>query len=87
MLVSLFTVRLVLSALGTTDYGIYNVVGGVVAMFGFLTGAMSTATQRYLSFALGKRDLDLYQKTFSLSMLIYLGLCAVVVLLSETVGL
>lgn len=87
MLVSLFTVRLVLSAFGTTDYGIYNVVGGVVAMFGFLTGAMSTATQRYLSFALGKRDLDLYQKTFSLSMLIYLGLCAVVVLLSETVGL
>lgn len=87
MLVSLFTVRLVLSALGAADYGIYNVVGGVVAMFGFLTGAMSTATQRYLSFALGKRDLDLYQKTFSLSMLIYLGLCTVVVLLSETVGL
>ena len=87
LLVSLFTVRLVLNALGAEDYGIYNVVGGVVTMFSFLTGAMSTATQRYLSFALGKRDLDLYQKTFSLSMLIYLGLCAAVVLLSETFGL
>ena len=50
MVVSLFTSRVVLDKLGVTDYGIYNVVGGVVSMLGFLTGAMSNAVQRFLSF-------------------------------------
>ena len=50
MLVSLYTVRVVLKVLGVQDYGIYNVVGGIVTMFGFLNGTMSSATQRYLSF-------------------------------------
>ena len=48
MLVSLYTVRVVLKVLGVQDYGIYNVVGGIVTMFGFLNGTMSSATQRYL---------------------------------------
>ena len=48
MAVSLFTSRVVLNTLGVEDYGIYNVVGGVVAMFGFINGSMSSATQRYI---------------------------------------
>ena len=56
MLVSLYTVRVVLSVLGATDYGIYNVVAVVVTMFSFLSGAMATASQRFFSFAMGKGD-------------------------------
>lgn len=54
MVVTLYTSRVVLATLGVEDYGIYNVVGGVVTMFGFISGCMSTATQRYLTFELGK---------------------------------
>ena len=50
MLVTLYTSRVVLNALGVEDYGIYNVVGGVVAMFGFINGSMASATQRYITF-------------------------------------
>ncbi len=57
MLVSLYTSRVVLATLGIEDYGIYNVVGGVVVMFGFLNGAMSASTSRYITFALGKGEL------------------------------
>lgn len=52
--VSLYTSRVVLDALGVEDYGIYNVVGGVVAMFSFFNGSMTAATQRFLSYAIGK---------------------------------
>lgn len=52
MTISLFTIRVILNILGVEDYGIQNVVGGVVAMFGFLNGSMSSATQRYITFAL-----------------------------------
>lgn len=55
MLISLFTVRILLQALGVVDYGIYNVVGGLVTFLSFLTLTMSSATQRYLSFSLGKK--------------------------------
>ena len=58
MAVSLYTSRVVLNALGVEDYGIYNVVGGVVAMFAFLNGALVTTTQRYLTFELGKGDFE-----------------------------
>ena len=51
--VSLFTVRVILDVLGTVDYGLYNVVGGVVMMFSFLSGTMASASQRYFSFELG----------------------------------
>ena len=54
--VSLYTSRIVLEVLGVEDFGIYNIVGGIVVMFGFLNTAMSTATQRFLSFELGQRN-------------------------------
>lgn len=85
--VSLYTVRVVLEVLGAEDYGIYNVVAGVVSMFSFLSGAMATASQRYFSFDLGKNDYEQLKKTFSVTLCIYLLLILLVVVLAETVGL
>ncbi|GHT97305.1 hypothetical protein FACS1894142_1530 [Spirochaetia bacterium] len=87
MLVSLYTVRVVLNTLGAEDYGIYNVVAGVVTMFGFLSGSMASASQRYFSFEIGRGDFEQLKKTFSLSFLIYVLIAALVLLLAETVGL
>ena len=87
MLVSLFTSRVVLSTLGIDDFGIYNVVGGVVAMFGFLNAAMSTATQRYLTFELGRGDSEQLKKVFCTTVQIHVAISLLVVILSETVGI
>mgnify|MGYP002624502631 CR=1 FL=1 len=87
MLVSLYTVRVVLNVLGAEDYGIYNVVAGVVTMFSFLSGAMATASQRYFSFDLGKGDTEHLKTTFSVTFTIYAFITILVILLSETVGL
>ena len=56
MFVSLYTSRLVLQTLGETDFGVYNLVGGIVVLFTFLNNTLSSATQRFLSFELGKKD-------------------------------
>ena len=56
MLISLYTSRVILNALGVVDYGIYNVVGGVVTMFSMISGSLSTAISRFLTFAIGKND-------------------------------
>lgn len=87
MLVSLYTVRVVLNALGAEDYGIYNVVAGVVTMFGFLSGGMASASQRYFSYDLGKKDDEHLKTTFCVTFQIYLLLAIIVVVLAETVGL
>ena len=87
MLVSLYTVRVVLNVLGAEDYGIYNVVAGVVTMFSFLSGAMATASQRYFSFDLGKNDTEHLKTTFSVTFQIYLLLAFAIIVLAETVGL
>ena len=86
MAVSLYTVRVVLNVLGAEDYGIYNVVAGVVTMFGFLSGAMATASQRYFSYDLGKGDVGHLKTTFSVTFQIYVLLALVIVLLAETLG-
>lgn len=87
MLVTLYTSRVVLNTLGVSDYGIYNVVGGVVAMFGFINSSMASATQRYITFALGKGDLKRLQTVFSTALQIHFLIAALIVLLGETVGL
>lgn len=87
MLVTLYTSRVVLNALGVTDYGVYNVVGGVVAMFGFINGSMSSATQRYITFALGRGDIKRLQTVFSTSLQIHFLIAAFIVVIGETVGL
>ena len=79
LLVSLYTVRVVLNTLGAADYGIYNVVAGVVTMFSFLSGAMATASQRYFSFELGRGDTQKLSKTFSVTLCIYTLLILIIV--------
>lgn len=85
--IALYTSRVVLNTLGVEDYGIYNVVGGLVSMFGLLNGSMSSATQRYITFELGKGDSKALNKIFSLSLQIHALIAIVTVLLIESVGL
>ncbi len=87
MAISLYTSRVVLNTLGVTDYGIYNVVGGVVSLFTFLSGSMATATQRYITFALGSSDGSYLKNVFSTSILIHALLAFIIIVLAETVGL
>lgn len=85
MLVSLYTVRVVLKVLGVQDYGIYNVVGGIVTMFGFLNGTMSSATQRYLSFYMVRDDGEELNKIFSVSLQAYIGILILIVFTKKTI--
>jgi len=78
----------VLQTLGVTDYGINNVVGGVVMMFGFISGTLMGITQRFISVELGKGgDIAVLRKIFSTSMILHIAAAVVVVILAETVGL
>lgn len=87
MLVSLYTVRVVLNTLGAEDYGIYNVVAGVVVLFSFVNNAMASATQRFLNYSLGENDLKKTQEVYSASLLVHLCIAVIFILLAETVGL
>lgn len=87
MLVSLYTSRVVLQALGVEDYGIYNVVGGFVAMFSMISSSLSSAVSRFLTFELGRGDRDQLKKVFSTSLCIHLVLAGIVLLLAESVGI
>ena len=87
LLVSLYTVRVVLNTLGAEDYGIYNVVAGFVVLFSFVNNAMATATQRFLNYSLGENDLKKTQEVYSASLIVHLGIAVIFVLLAETVGL
>lgn len=86
MFVTLFTSRVVLDKLGVTDYGIYNVVGGVVAMLGFLNSSMSNAVQRYLSFEIGKNNEDGVNRIFNVSLFAHAGIAVFVFVVMEIVG-
>lgn len=87
MAVQLYTSRAILNILGVVDYGIYNVVGGVVTMFAFLNSAMVTSTQRYITFELGKGDISRLKTVFSTSVQIHAFISLAIILLGETVGL
>ena len=85
--VSLYTSRVILNALGVEDYGIYNVVGGVVAMFGILSGSLSSAISRFITFELGKGNLDKLKRIFCTSVNIQVILIAIITILMETIGI
>jgi len=85
--ITLYTSRIVLEELGVSDYGIYNLVGGIVAMIGFFNGAMSTATQRYLSHDIGKGNYQQLKKTFSATLTVHFGIAILGLILAETLGL
>lgn len=85
--VGLFTSRIVLNMLGIEDYGLYNVVGGFVAFFAFLNGAMSTATQRFITFELACGDLKRQRAIFSTAIIIHFSLAILITFFAETIGL
>ncbi len=87
MLITLYTSRVILQTLGVEDYGIYNVVGGIVALFMFLNNAMSASTQRYLTYELGRGDEEGQKKVFSTCLYIHLILAGVIFIVAETIGL
>ena len=86
MAVSLYTSRVVLNALGVDDYGIYNVVGGVVAIFSFVSGSLSAAISRFITFDIGTGDEGSLKNTFSAAVTIQLLLSLLLVILIESAG-
>ena len=87
IIVSFYTSRVVLQTLGVEDYGIYGVVGGIVAMFSFLNASMAGATSRFLTYEMGQGNDVRLKDTFSSALVIHLGLALLVLVLAETVGL
>jgi len=86
MVVSLYTSRVVLNALGVENYGIYNVIGGFVAMFAVVSGALSGAISRFITFELGRGDSHKIANVFSTSMNIQIGISILLILIGETLG-
>lgn len=86
MVVSLYTSRVVLNALGVEDFGIYNVVGGVVAMFSMLSGSLSAAITRFITYELGTGNQENLKKIFSSAVTIQLWLAILIIFLAEAVG-
>lgn len=87
MAIGLYTVRAILDLLGVVDYGIYNVVGGVVSMFAFLNGTLSTSSQRYFSIELAKDDLQRLSKWFCLNITAFSAFIIFFLIIAETIGL
>lgn len=84
--VTLYTSRVILRTLGVEDFGIYNVVAGVISMLVLIRGVMAAGTSRYLNFSLGKGDLEMARKTFSVSYVVYIVICLILIILSESIG-
>ena len=85
--VTLFTSRIVLDKLGVDDYGLYNVVGGLVAMLSFINGTLSVGTSRFISVEIGKDDKEKLSKTFNTAFRAHLFLSGIILISMETVGL
>lgn len=87
MIIGLYTSRIIINALGLSDYGLYSVVGGVVSILIFVNSTLTSGTQRFLNFALGKGDDKKLKLTFSTALFLHLIIAIFFVLFSETVGL
>lgn len=85
--VTLFTSRIIIETLGMSDYGIYIIIGGIVAMVGFINGAMIASTQRYLSFDIGRKDTKKLKQTFNSALSIHLFIGIIIIVFGETIGL
>ena len=86
-LVSLYTSRILISSLGVQDYGIYNVVGGIVVIFSFISGSLSSAVQRFISFEIGKKDFERLKEVFDSSITIFTIIGLLLLILIELFGL
>lgn len=87
ILVSLYTSRIVLQTLGASDYGLYNVIGGILTTFATFSAALTVGTQRFLTFAIGERDDKKLERTFSMALALHAILSLCILILAETVGL
>lgn len=87
MLIGLYTSRVILKALGVEDYGIYNVVGGFVSLFSIISSSLSSSVSRFLTFELGKGNIEKLKRVFSTSIYVLMGLSVLVVIATETFGL
>ena len=86
MLIGLYTVRVILKALGAEDYGIYNVVGGFVTMFTFITSSLVSASQRFFAYSIGRSENNMLNRYFNTSLVCFLILGLLLFLLLEVVG-
>lgn len=84
--ISLYTSRAIIQILGVQDYGIYNVVGGVIAMFGFVNGSLTVATQRYITFELGKGEKGKESKVFSTCLILHIILAVIIVIIADAIS-
>lgn len=87
MLVGLYASRVVLATLGASDYGLYNVVGGIVVVLASINGTLAAGTQRFMSFAIGENDVDKLNTVFSTAVLLHLLFAFVFLFIAETAGL
>ncbi len=87
LLVSLYTSRVVLDVLGIEDYGLYNVIAGFVVLLALINNSMVSATQRFLTYEIGKGDKTQVSNTFSMSMSIHILICVIIFILGETIGI
>ena len=74
MFISLYTTRLILNSLGASDFGIFNIVGGAIAMLGFLNAAMASATQRFMSYSEGEGNKEKQKSIFNVSLVLHFGI-------------
>ncbi len=86
MSVTIFSSRIILQGLGASDYGIYNVIGGVVSMMVFLNSALSASTSRFLMYDLGIGNVEQLKKTFSASLNLHISVAIIVFVICETAG-
>lgn len=84
--ISIYASRIILQALGAVDYGIYNVIGGVISMFSFLNTSMIASTQRFLNYSLGEKDYEKTRKTFVTSLNLHYILAIILFFIAETFG-
>lgn len=87
MAVNLYTSRVVLEVLGVDDFGIYNIVGGVIVLFSFFNNALLSSTQRFLNYEIGQNNINSQKNIFKTSLLLYLLFILIIIVLAETIGL
>lgn len=87
LIVSLYTSRVILKTLGVEDYGVYSIIGGIVTMFSFLNTAMAGATSRFLTYEMGKGDMNKLKDTFSTSLMVHFSIAILIFVIAETIGI
>ena len=86
MLISLYTSRVILNALGVEEYGIYSVVGGLVSMFSVISTSLTGAISRFITFEIGRGNIERLKKVFSTSKTIQITIAIIVIILLEVIG-